>query len=193
MPGTRPAKPPLHIAIRGGQRELAELLLAHKADPNVRNNAGQTPLALAQSMGLSLGMGGAGPLAPPRKPRRAGVEDEHLSIGGVLYSPKPDDPELLKAGYHRDRSARTRKAECWEQRAGAELSGRGGNVIWTGTDMIEFGGEGMGTSLRRRRPLLLCRRHVGRAAAEGRAFLPLGPCGGLDGQGDDCLGRLRRV
>jgi len=74
------------------------------------------------------------------------VEDEHPSIGGVLYSPKPDDPELLQAGYHRDRSARTRKGECWEKRAGAELSGRGGNVIWTGTDLIEFGGEGMGTS-----------------------------------------------
>ena len=82
---------PLHIAVRGGQRELAELLLAHKADPNVRNNAGQTPLALAQSMGLSLGMGGAGSLAPASETPQA-VEDEYLTIGGVLYSPKPDDP-----------------------------------------------------------------------------------------------------
>ena len=136
---------PLHIALRGGQRELAELLLAHKADPNVRNNAGETPLALTQTMGLFLGMGGAAPLAPPSETPPA-VEEEYPNIGGVLYSPKPNDPELLNAGYHRDRSARTRKAECWELRAKADLSGRGGNTIWTGTDMIEFGGEGMGTS-----------------------------------------------
>jgi N-acetylneuraminic acid mutarotase len=136
---------PLHIAVRLGQRELAELLLAHKADPNVRNNAGQTPLALAQSMGLSLGMGGAGPLAPGSETPSA-IEQKYLNISGVLYSPKPHDPALLDAGYHRDRSAKTRKAECWEQRARAELSGRGGNTIWTGTEMIEFGGEGMGTT-----------------------------------------------
>jgi ankyrin repeat protein/N-acetylneuraminic acid mutarotase len=137
---------PLHIALRGGQRELAELLLAHKADPNVRNNAGEAPLALAQTMGLSLGMGGAAPLAPPSETPPAVEEQYYPSIGGVLYSPKPNDPELLNAGYHRDRSARTRKAECWEQRTRTDLSGRGGNTIWTGTDMIEFGGEGMGTS-----------------------------------------------
>jgi N-acetylneuraminic acid mutarotase len=74
------------------------------------------------------------------------AEDEHLSIGGVVYSPKPDDPELLKAGYHKDRAARTRNAENWEQRAGAELSGRACPAVWTGTDMIVFGGEGIGTS-----------------------------------------------
>jgi ankyrin repeat protein/N-acetylneuraminic acid mutarotase len=71
---------------------------------------------------------------------------EHLSIGGVVYSPKPDDPELLKDGYHRDRSAKPRKGECWEERAGAELRGRATSAVWTGTDMIVFGGEGMGTS-----------------------------------------------
>jgi ankyrin repeat protein/N-acetylneuraminic acid mutarotase len=74
------------------------------------------------------------------------VEEEHLNIGGVLYSPKPDDPELLKAAYHKDRSAKTRKAESWEQRAGADLKGRACSAVWTGTDMIVFGGEGIGTS-----------------------------------------------
>jgi N-acetylneuraminic acid mutarotase len=84
-------------------------------------------------------------VVPPSETPQA-AEEEPLSIGGVVYSPKPDDPELLKAGYHRDRSARTRKAECWEQRAGAELSGRACPSVWTGTDMIVFGGEGMGVS-----------------------------------------------
>jgi ankyrin repeat protein/N-acetylneuraminic acid mutarotase len=133
----------LHIAVRGGQRELAELLLAHKADPNVRNNAGQTPLALAKSMGLSLDLGDAVPLEPASESPQS---ERYLSIGGVLYSPKQHDSELLDAGYHIDRAAKTRKAESWEQRAGAELSGRACPAVWTGTDMIVFGGEGMGTS-----------------------------------------------
>jgi ankyrin repeat protein/N-acetylneuraminic acid mutarotase len=74
------------------------------------------------------------------------VEKQHLNIGGVLYSPKPDDPELLKAGCHQDRTAKTRKAECWEKRAGADLKGRASAAVWTGTEMVVFGGEGMGTS-----------------------------------------------
>ncbi len=72
---------------------------------------------------------------------------DHLGIGGVRYSPKADDPDLVNAGYHKDRSARTRQAECWEQRATPDLRGRGGNTaVWTGTDLIVFGGEGQGTS-----------------------------------------------
>ena len=35
---------PLHLAVQSGQRELAELLLANKADPNERDNRGRTPL-----------------------------------------------------------------------------------------------------------------------------------------------------
>jgi ankyrin repeat protein/N-acetylneuraminic acid mutarotase len=65
----------------------------------------------------------------------------------VIHSPKPDDTELLKDGYHRDRSAKTRKGECWEERAGVDLRGRGANTaVWTGADLIVFGGEGMGVT-----------------------------------------------
>ncbi len=70
----------------------------------------------------------------------------YLDVGGVRYSPKADDPELLRAGYHKDRSARTRQAESWEERAASELSGRACPAVWTGTDMVVFGGEGVGTS-----------------------------------------------
>jgi len=71
---------------------------------------------------------------------------QHLDVGGVRYSPKADDSDLLEAGYHKDRSARPRQAECWEQRATSDLSGRTCPAVWTGTDMVVFGGEGLGTS-----------------------------------------------
>jgi ankyrin repeat protein/N-acetylneuraminic acid mutarotase len=65
----------------------------------------------------------------------------------AIYSPMPDDPELLQSGYQRDRTAKPRKGESWEERAGAELNGRAGNTaVWTGADLVVFGGEGMGTS-----------------------------------------------
>jgi N-acetylneuraminic acid mutarotase len=70
----------------------------------------------------------------------------YLDVGAVRYSPKADDLDLLKAGYHKDRTAKTRQAELWEQRATAEVPGRAGPAVWTGTDMVVFGGEGMGTS-----------------------------------------------
>src|ERR1019366_6108639 len=44
---------PLHVAVDHKQPELAELLLAYKADPNARNDAGQTPLDLAKSQAQS--------------------------------------------------------------------------------------------------------------------------------------------
>ena len=142
---------------------------AAQAEAPGRSFAGYPPAAAAQAMASvnpgSVEQGSPAPLPEPAKrvqssfvqrltripavpsPERGPADEEaYPSIGGVLYSPKPDDPELLKDGYHRDRSARTRKGESWEQRAGADLKGRGGNVIWTGTEMIEFGGEGMGTS-----------------------------------------------
>ena len=74
------------------------------------------------------------------------VEADHLNVGGVLYSPKSDDAELLKAGYQRDQSARTRVSESWDERANAALRGRACPAVWTGSDMVVFGGEGMGTS-----------------------------------------------
>ncbi len=84
-------------------------------------------------------------LPPAETPEDA--EGQYLVVGSVFYSPKPEDSRLLNAGYHKDRSDKTRQAECWEKRATAELQGRAGNAVWTGTDMVVFGGEGMGTSL----------------------------------------------
>jgi len=71
---------------------------------------------------------------------------QHLDVGGVRYSPKPDDLELLNAGYHKDQSARPRQAEFWEQRDTSDLSGRACPAVWTDTDMVVFGGEGLGKS-----------------------------------------------
>ena len=83
---------------------------------------------------------------PPGQTPQA-ARNDHLDIGGVRYSPKADDPDLVNAGYHKDRSARPRQAECWEQRATSDLRGRGGNTaVWTGRELIVFGGEGQGTS-----------------------------------------------
>jgi N-acetylneuraminic acid mutarotase len=67
--------------------------------------------------------------------------------GGVRYSPKAADAELLDQGYHRDRSAKPRQAEFWEQRATPDLSGRStSTAVWTGHELVVFGGEGQGTS-----------------------------------------------
>lgn len=76
------------------------------------------------------------------------IEERRLNLRGVLYSPTPEDAELLKGGYHLDRSVKTRKAEVWEERAPADrLKGRAGNTaVWTGKEMIVFGGEALGTS-----------------------------------------------
>jgi len=40
---------PLHLAAMSGYKNLAEILLAHGADINARNNSGKTPLQLAKS------------------------------------------------------------------------------------------------------------------------------------------------
>jgi len=65
----------------------------------------------------------------------------------VRYSPKTNDAELLNAGYQKGLSTRTRKAEAWEERAASSLSGRSCNTaVWTGTEMIVFGGEAVGTT-----------------------------------------------
>ena len=70
----------------------------------------------------------------------------YLDVGAVRYSPKADDPVLLNAGYHKDHSAKTRQAELWEQRATSDLQGRSNTAVWTGSDMVVFGGESMGTT-----------------------------------------------
>jgi ankyrin repeat protein/N-acetylneuraminic acid mutarotase len=74
------------------------------------------------------------------------AEKQPADTGAVRYSPKANDAALLNAGYQKDRSARTRQAETWEERAKSELSGRASTAVWTGTEMVVFGGEGMGTS-----------------------------------------------
>lgn len=40
---------PLHVAVEHGQQKIVEFLLSQKADPNMRNNRGSTPLHLAAS------------------------------------------------------------------------------------------------------------------------------------------------
>jgi ankyrin repeat protein/N-acetylneuraminic acid mutarotase len=84
----------------------------------------------------------------PLPPSQSAEADQraYLIVGGVYYSPKPDDQELLNAGYRKDRSAKTRVAEFWEARASSDLSGRACPGVWTGTELVVFGGEGMGTS-----------------------------------------------
>ena len=123
---------------------------------------------------------------------RYGLSEQPLTTGGVRYSPKPDDSELLNAGYHKDRSAKTRKAEFWEQRAASEaewprrqcrLDWHRHGRVWRRRHGHEF---------RQRRAVLPGRRHLGHAAAGRRAFFALRSCDGLDGQGGDCLGRVRR-
>ena len=39
-----PVRAPLHLAASGGQKEMAELLIANDADVNVQSDAGETPL-----------------------------------------------------------------------------------------------------------------------------------------------------
>jgi ankyrin repeat protein/N-acetylneuraminic acid mutarotase len=99
------------------------------------------------------------PPAPPLAQRLASVvprlrpaedQGQYLVVGSLFYSPKAEDGRLLKAGYRKDPSARTRQGEVWEQRATPDLEGRAGNTAtWTGSaghQLIVFGGEGMGTS-----------------------------------------------
>lgn len=82
----------------------------------------------------------------PDSPKPEADEQGYLDAGGLRYSPEPSDPDLLNAGYHRDTAARTRQAEFWQRRATADLAGRAANAVWTGADMVVFGGEGMGRS-----------------------------------------------
>ena len=71
---------------------------------------------------------------------------QHPDVANRPYSPKADDPALPSAGYLADRAAKTRRAELWEPRATADLKGRACPAVWTGSEMVVFGGEGVGTS-----------------------------------------------
>jgi ankyrin repeat protein/N-acetylneuraminic acid mutarotase len=109
-------------------------------------SAEEATTVLPSAPGIALPVSGGVQVRPVSGTPQA-VEEGRLSIGGVLYSPKQHDADLADAGYHLDRSVRKRTVECWEQRAGADLKGRGGNTaVWTGADLIVFGGEGMGVS-----------------------------------------------
>ena len=85
--------------------------------------------------------------SPAFRPSPANLEQQYLSIDGILYSPKSEDPQLLGAGYQPAASTEPCTGQNWEQRAPAGLEGRAGNtVVWTGREMIVFGGEGPGVS-----------------------------------------------
>jgi ankyrin repeat protein/N-acetylneuraminic acid mutarotase len=97
------------------------------------------------------------PAAPqisnPALPRRAippaagSLEQQYLSVDGVLYSPEREDSRLQAAGYALDAAAETRTGQAWAERAPAGIQSRAGNtVVWTGREMIVFGGEGPGAS-----------------------------------------------
>ena len=130
-PPPAPAQPGLPAAARPPSRML-------------RLPAGRGPQAAGQ---LNYQWRADQPREAPAAQTPPVAERPQAEIGEVRYSPKANDAELLNAGYQKDRSARARKAEAWEERAASALSGRSCNTaVWTGTEMIVFGGEGMGTS-----------------------------------------------
>ncbi len=67
------------------QRELAELLLANKADPNERDKSGRTPLDLAKSM--------AQPTANLPRPRSADRQHTQASHSQVPAAAQEQEPK----------------------------------------------------------------------------------------------------
>jgi ankyrin repeat protein len=45
------SRTPLHLALLGGHRDVARLLVDHGADPDVRDSVGQTPFSIASDEG----------------------------------------------------------------------------------------------------------------------------------------------
>jgi len=135
LPGAAPgqvAAPPNYLRSAGPPQPVA-------IDPATGLPARQTEAEVAQRPADVVE-----PVPPAETPERG--EGQYLIDGARWYSPKADDPRLLNAGYRKDRTAKTRRAEFWERRATPGLSGRSTTAVWTGTDMVVFGGEGMGTS-----------------------------------------------
>ncbi len=82
----------------------------------------------------------------PRQPSQS-PDQRYAMADGVLFSPSPDDRTLLDSGYVRASGVKNHLGQSWEQRATADIPGRGGaSAIWTGKEMILFGGEGPGVS-----------------------------------------------
>ncbi|HTY89458.1 MAG TPA: ankyrin repeat domain-containing protein, partial [Candidatus Acidoferrum sp.] len=63
----------LHLAVSSGNQKLVELLLAHKADVNVRNNQGKTPLDLVNEPPSPRMGSSGGQTMPPRSRRTPGI------------------------------------------------------------------------------------------------------------------------
>jgi ankyrin repeat protein/N-acetylneuraminic acid mutarotase len=69
------------------------------------------------------------------------------SATGLVFSPSPNDSDLIRSRYRPDPASKTRQAESWQQRADADLEGRAANsTVWTGSEMIIFGGDGNGVT-----------------------------------------------
>ncbi len=116
-----------------------------RSQPNPK--APNTPALEDDDQPKNPGFGRSMPSRTLRLPTPKAPDQLYLESDGLLYSPNAEDSQLLSSDYQRDKSAPTRQGQAWEQRATADIEGRGGNTaVWTGKEMIVFGGEGMGVS-----------------------------------------------
>lgn len=123
--GDAEANTPLHDACRRGDLSIVQLLLRHKADPNVANGFGETPLCLALRLA-------GGHLTPPATVRA--IAEELFMAGGSplaisfddTYGPAPweADGEL--------QALLSRWTNWWRLRllAWAHSRGRGHVICW---------------------------------------------------------------
>lgn len=167
---------PLHMASVFGQKDNAELLLKHGADANAKTSDGETPLDFVIKYGVARtstvskegmieflrekgGLSHSTPDPPIRPPSARQESRESKSatvlnfpnrpvIDGIAYSPDANDSKLIAAGFVPARSAHPKVTDDWEQRATADvLKGRSSHsAVWTGKELLVFGGEGMGIS-----------------------------------------------
>ena len=143
-----------HVRI---ERELAcDALVLGRAGSDQRKPYGETILRLAEHIGKpALAPGIAGVLQDTRGLRRrikliADFKPSSSLAGwsalglAVLAAAGLTDPVVMRGG----NAGSVTAEQGWEKLASADLlKGRGGSsVVWTGSEMVVFGGEGMGTS-----------------------------------------------
>jgi ankyrin repeat protein len=98
---------PLHYAARQGLTEAAELLLKHKANPNLQAQDGKTPLDIAKERprpGVQIGRGivpgpglvSARPLSQPRTQPPADVADVLREYGAMDEVPRMDQIRIKR-------------------------------------------------------------------------------------------------